>query len=553
MKRLMLALLFTFAIGLACPFSKTIGTGGQGSSPLFSDPQAGLAGLDNYRASLTISFKGSLNGQAVNPSDTYVQTVWPKQAAQFTSIDATDASGAHRVSLAGTVGQAYYFQADSSSPCTANWGAAASGPAQFQPATLLPGVNAAQLAGEESLDGIATRHYTFDGSSLGLPSGTTAIGEAWIAVSGGYVMKYALQITGAEAFFGAGAQGIRSVEYQLSQIGVQTEVVYPGGCEPVLTDMPAMSDATDLVRLPSLLAYSSAASADQINAFYQDQLSAAGWQKSSAQSPGTTIFTRAATGAVTSVSVSTETGSERVTVTSHAPKNAPGAATATAAPGTQPTPAAGNPTKRVALALNILLGLVPNQPAPPSYHLEAVDQTPVWSGNKIAQDKETMSADVAGKDVHYTKRDTPAGGTASSAEAYIISKQEYKVVNGKVQPATANSMTWTMWPLNPVMILSTGSTSATAAGTEVLDGHTSEVYTLSGTGLTAPGGIGMGIPVTAVSGKVWVDQQTGALLKAVLDYQADVRDNAGTDHGNGSGHLEITVSQIGQVTVSLPK
>lgn len=46
-----------------------------------------------------------------------------------------------------------------------------------------------------------------------------------------------------------------------------------------------------------------------------------------------------------------------------------------------------------------------------------------------------MGADVQGKDVHYTERITPPGGSATTKEAYLISSQEYEVVNGKVGPA----------------------------------------------------------------------------------------------------------------------
>jgi hypothetical protein len=44
--------------------------------------------------------------------------------------------------------------------------------------------------------------------------------------------------------------------------------LYSSGCEPVL-DIPAMSDAQDVQRLPSLLLYSSASLAGEIQSFYE--------------------------------------------------------------------------------------------------------------------------------------------------------------------------------------------------------------------------------------------------------------------------------------------
>jgi hypothetical protein len=87
---------------------------------------------------------------------------------------------------------------------------------------------------------------------------------------------------------------------------------------------------------------------------------------------------------------------------------------------------------------------------------------------------------------------------------------------------------------------------------ETLDGRPAEIYAIDSSGLSVPGVPGNLLPITSVTGNVWVDQATGALLKAMLDYQADVGDNSGTLKGSGAGHLEITVTQVGNVTVALP-
>jgi hypothetical protein len=559
MKHLLISILLTCAIMLACPFSAGVGTGGQASA-LLDDPQVGLASLDNYHAALKISFQGTLNGDPVELTDTYLQSEWPRLAAKFTAIDTTDASGGHQAILAGAVGEAQYFQADSSSPCTVDWGAAAGGPSQFRPASLLPAVGAASLAGEETIDNIATRHYTFDAASMGLPADTTAKGEVWIAKDGGYVMKYVLDITGSDSYFGTGAQGTRHVEYLLSEIGVHPEVVYPAGCAPVLTDTdaPAMNDATDLIRLPGLLGYNTSAKAEAILAFYTDKLTPQGWEKISEDGLGTdsamVTFARTSTGALAFVDVTLEGDSERVTVMIPNPGSAKATTTSPdTTPGGQATTLAGNPSVRVALAPVVLFGMVPKQPGPASYHLEVTHQAPVWSGGKIAQSQEDMSADVQGKDVHFTHRKTIPGGSTTASEAYLIGDQEFVIVNGKTQPPAANSMTWNLWSLNLITFVSGASSGATAAGTEMLEGRTAEIYELNSTGLSIPGVTGSLIPITSLTGKIWVDQQTGALVKAVLDYQADVRDTAGNMKGGGSGHLEIIVTQIGNVTVTVPK
>jgi hypothetical protein len=551
MKSLLLPLLVTVLLALACPFSGKIGTGSQVKA-LLADPQVGLDQLDNYRSELTISFAGKQDGQPLNLTDTYTQTEWKSPAAKFTSIDSLNENGQRQVTMVGSAGEAQYFQPDSPAPCLVTWGSPAGGPTTFRISFLLPAVGAAQLSGEETLGGIASRHYTFDTASFSLPAGATAKGEAWIATDGGYVLKYILDISGADPFFGMGITGSRHVEYRLSEIGAHPQVVFPQGCDPVL-DWPVMDDASDLTRLPGLLDYSTAATAENVFTFYEGELAGQGWALRTKPEPGTNsptaIYVRAETGASAIIAVYQEGTSQRVNVM--APDQEAGVV-ATAVPGAQETAVGQNPSVRVSLALSILFNMMPSQPGPDSYHLEVAHQIPAWDGVQIAHSQESMSADVEAGKVHFTQTKTPAGRTTSTFEAYLVDKQEYVVKNGQVQPPAPDSLTWMLWSTNLVSILSSSASGASATGTEVVAGRSAQVYALNSPGLTIPGLPGTLGSISSLTGQVWVDDGTGALLKAVIDYQADVSDNSGTVRGSGSGHLEITVSQLGQVTVSLP-
>jgi hypothetical protein len=186
--------------------------------------------------------------------------------------------------------------------------------------------------------------------------------------------------------------------------------------------------------------------------------------------------------------------------------------------------------------------------------LEVRHQAPVWTGSAIGQQQHTLEADIEGENIHFTDQVISAGGSLSTEEAYLIGKQEYLVENGAVRPGIGMArLTWAMWPLDPTAILGAGVSGATLTGTETLDGRIAEVYTVEGTGTgQAGGGMGLALPVASATGQVWVDQQTGALLKAVLDYEADVMDADGQSQGSGSGHLEIEITRVGQVAVTLP-
>ncbi len=231
-------------------------------------------------------------------------------------------------------------------------------------------------------------------------------------------------------------------------------------------------------------------------------------------------------------------------------------AAAGAIPGTPVAPSQSNADAgiRVTDSLNVLLGDQSGGQALPSYHLEAKSLSPVMSNGKAAQTEDAISADVQGANIHFTYTTTKPGGQPQVTEAYIIGDKNYVVKDGKVSADLGlTAVTWSTWPINAELVLGVGSLKTTPAGTETLEGRTAEVYTLGGSTANDPTGMlaAAGLPVTDLKGQVWVDQATGALLKAVLDYSSQLADSSG-NKTMGPGHLEITVTQVGQVTVKDP-
>ena len=232
----------------------------------------------------------------------------------------------------------------------------------------------------------------------------------------------------------------------------------------------------------------------------------------------------------------------------------PGTPVAGQGEGTPAAPSSADAGIRVTDSLNILLGQQSGAETLPSYHLEAKSLSPVMSSGKVAQSEETISADVQGANIHFTHTTTPPGGQPTSTEAYIIGEKNYVVKDGKVSSDLGlTAVTWSTWPINAELVLGLGSLKTTPAGNETLEGRPAEVYTLGGSTANDPTGMlaAVGMPVTDLKGQVWVDQATGALLKAVLDYTGQVTDSSG-NKTTGPGHLEITVTQVGQVTVKDP-
>lgn len=114
-----------------------------------------------------------------------------------------------------------------------------------------------------------------------------------------------------------------------------------------------------------------------------------------------------------------------------------------------------------------------------------------------------------------------------------------------------------MWPLTPVVVLSLAGLGAGPAGSDAIDGRSADHFTVdmakADQAVLAGVQAFIGKGFRKAAGDVWVDQETGGLLKTVLDYEEDVYE-PGTENvvGNGTDHIEVEVTQVGNVTVTPP-
>ncbi len=252
---------------------------------------------------------------------------------------------------------------------------------------------------------------------------------------------------------------------------------------------------------------------------------------------------------------------------SPAPSQSGGAAaTPTKAAGQPSAPAAKDLQDRISSSLNRTLSL--DEKTLPSYHIEVSGSEPVLNQDtkKVETETYSLKADVSGENVHMTQTIATGSQAAKTTEGYIIgggmSKseaggKEYEVAAGKTQESFWVSLAWVTFPLRIIAPLTIAATGSSAQGEEAIDGRAAEKYGVDSA--NAPAGV-MGIlsamfTVTSSKGTVWVDKQTGALLKATLDFQQNVVDppGSGTVVGKSNGHIEIIVTKVGQVTVALPK
>jgi hypothetical protein len=318
-----------------------------------------------------------------------------------------------------------------------------------------------------------------------------------------------------------------------------------------------MNGAASIIKFPSFISYEIQTNQDDVAAFYEGELTSLGYEplvKTRVDEAGMALSYGKNGQAVQVVYRSGQPG--EVILYSQPVSEIP--VRETAEPQVAATEASVSPpvnlADRIAGSLDVLLGDDHTPSAFASFHLESTDQAPAWDRKAETVGSETVSfrVDIQDKNIHFIQQETRPGTNQEKTEVYMMGSDEYEVVNNQVEPSLGlASLAWIMYSIDPTTILSIGALEAASTGVETVDGRSVEVYDLAGSSDSA-GGILAGFGYSSVQGKVWIDSETGALLKMDVDYEKDVRNTAGEVKGSGSGHFSLQVSGIGQVTVSMP-
>ena len=244
----------------------------------FPNTEAGLADLSSYKASLTLAFEGTRAGKPQKWSKTYVMLATAKPPARQLTIEKTgDLSDLAPVFMAEANGAAY--QRSAGNACNATvLNPANSLAGQLEPAGFLTGVVGAQAAGSATINGTATKHYTFDERALGQSGQTQSKGELWVASDGGYVVKDMVTTKGNTDYFGEGIEGTLTWDYELTDVNKPVEINLPADCPAGMVNAPQLSDASNVINMPSILTYETTSSPADAAAFYQKQIPGLGWK-----------------------------------------------------------------------------------------------------------------------------------------------------------------------------------------------------------------------------------------------------------------------------------
>ena len=241
------------------------------------DPQAGLADLSSYVATLKVSFDGNSRGKAETWSKTYTMLVTREPLARQWTVEQSANGSAAETALHAEMNGLYY-EKHGQDACNADGLPQEDLPSEsYEPAAFLSGVIGAEEAGPQDVNEIPAMRYTFDQRAVGVADLAQSTGEMWVTNEGGYVVKYLLTTTAGPDYFGAGVDGILSMEYELTGPNAPLTITLPEDCPPGLVNAPTLPDATNVENTPGLLAFDTPTSMAEVVTFYTEQLPPLGW------------------------------------------------------------------------------------------------------------------------------------------------------------------------------------------------------------------------------------------------------------------------------------
>ncbi len=243
----------------------------------FLETTAGLEDLSSYKATLILSFTGTRDAQPSQWSKTYIMLSTKEPAARQLTIERTgDLSNLDAVFLAELDGAAYEVRGENG--CVTTMIEEGNSLSQrLEPAGFLNYAIGAEEAGAETVNDAAAKHYTFDERAFGQLGLAKSTGEMWVASEAGYIIKYLLTTEGDAEYFGEGVKGTLTWDYELTDVNQPVAFELPNDCPPGMVNAPLLPDASNILNMPSILAYDTASSPADIAAFYQSELTNLGW------------------------------------------------------------------------------------------------------------------------------------------------------------------------------------------------------------------------------------------------------------------------------------
>ena len=248
-----------------------------------TDRESALSQLKSYVATWSMTWTGKKDGedQTVGWKATQRYTADPEASHMIIestdSLDADDAgvfemiqigTQSYMISDEGGEQQCISFSSDDNQ-FSQNW----VGPESFG------AVRGGRYAGQETVNGIRTKHYRYDEKATGINAYSRLSGDIWVAVDGGYAVKDVANWEGNLLGMGdeTSEEGKGSWTWELSEVNQPFEITAPPNCESGAAGLPVLPDATEKATFGDMTTYQTATKLADVVAFYKAEMPKAGW------------------------------------------------------------------------------------------------------------------------------------------------------------------------------------------------------------------------------------------------------------------------------------
>ncbi len=250
---------------------------------VLADRESALSQLRSYVATWSLTWTGKQDGEDQTVAWKATQRYTADPEASHMIIESTDsldaeASGVFEIIQIGTQSymitdeggeqQCISFSSDDNR-FSQNW----IGPDAFG------SVRGGRYVGQETVNGIRTKHYRYDEKATGIDMYSRLSGDIWVAVDGGYAVKDVAEWEGnlLGAVDETAEEGKGSWTWELSEVNQPLEIAAPPDCESAAAGLPVLPDATEKASFGDMTTYTTATKLADVVAFYETEMPKAGW------------------------------------------------------------------------------------------------------------------------------------------------------------------------------------------------------------------------------------------------------------------------------------
>lgn len=284
-KYLLLALVIVLLALTGCSAAGTQApAAGEAEPPQAAELRLNRDALPSYQSDFQITFTGSKTW--TYGLKTRKTTEMRETSLHIEGLDGAQNPGDIRLITDGTT--SWMIGAGTDNECVQYPNGAGMDPTFLHPESLISRAQmegALKLVSEETVGGVAMLHYQASGVEAG--QWRNAMLDLWTERDSGMLLRFKLEGTGADPFFGSGT-GKVSAAYTAAGMG--DEAIAPvEGCE---LSVPLPGSEQMFVRLPGMASFDSADPAESVITFYQTALPQEGWivKEDAAQTDGLTVL-----------------------------------------------------------------------------------------------------------------------------------------------------------------------------------------------------------------------------------------------------------------------